>query len=50
MYAWQRIAPDFVIEIQNPKRIEKELDAIGINSKYIYYDYDHVARHIANQF
>ena len=39
-----------MIEIQNPKSIKMELDAIGINSKHIYYDYDHVAKYIANQY
>lgn len=48
VHVWQKIVPDFVIEIQDPEKIKKELDAIGINSKYIYYDYDHVARYISN--
>ena len=49
VYVWQKIVPDFVVEIHNPGIIKKELNAIGINSKYIYYDYDHIAKFIANQ-
>ena len=47
---WQKIVPDFVMEIQNPERIKKELDAIGYNSKHIYCDYDTVAKYVANQY
>ena len=43
---WQRISPDFTIEIQNPELIRRELDAIGINSKNIYCDYDSIAEYI----
>ena len=43
---WQRISPDFTIEIQNPELIRHELDAIGINSKNIYCDYDSIAEYI----
>lgn len=43
---WQKISPDFVMEIQNPKIILKELDSIGINSKNIYCDYDSIAKYI----
>lgn len=49
IYAWQKIVPDYIVEIHQPEIIKKELNALGINSKYIYYDYDHIAKHIANQ-
>lgn len=45
---WQKIVPDFVIEIQNPEGIKKELDAIGFNSKYIYSDFDSIAKYIVD--
>ncbi len=45
---WQKIVPDFVIEVQEPENIRRELDAIGINLKHIYCDYDSVARYTVN--
>ena len=47
---WQRIAPDFEIKIENPESIQKELDAIGINRKYIYCDYDNAAKYTIDYF
>lgn len=47
---WQKIVPDFVIEIQNPKEIKKELDYLGINEKHIFCDYDHVAQYTISKF
>lgn len=47
---WQKIIPDFIMEIKNPEIIKKELDAIGFNLKHIYCDYDSVARYIVNSF
>lgn len=43
---WQKIIPDFTIEIHNPNKIRKELDAIGFNLKHIYCDYDSTAKYI----
>jgi len=43
---WQKITPDFIIKIQNPEAIKKELDAIGFNLKHIYCDYDSIAKYI----
>ena len=43
---WQKISPDFTMEITNPALIRRELDAIGINSKNIYCDYDSIAEYI----
>lgn len=42
---WQKIVPDFTIEVQNPENIRKELDAIGFNLKHIYCDYDSIAKY-----
>lgn len=46
VYIWQVIKPDFIIEVNNPDAIKKELDAIGINLKTIYCDFDSVAKYI----
>ena len=43
---WQKIKSDFVIEIEKPEKIRKELDAIGFNQKHIYCDYDSIAKYI----
>ena len=45
---WQKIVPDFVIEIQNPEGIRRELDAIGFNSKNLYSDFDSIAKYIVD--
>ena len=45
---WQKIVPDFIIEIENPNGIRKELDAIGFNLKHIYCDHDSVAKYIVS--
>lgn len=45
-YYCLKISPDFCIEIHNPEGIKKELDAIGINQKYVYCDYDSIAKYI----
>lgn len=47
---WQRIVPDFEIQVENPKLIQKELDAIGINRKFIYCDYDSAARYTVDRY
>ena len=47
---WQKITPDFTIEVQRPEKIKKELDAIGFNLKHIYCDYDSVAKYIVKSF
>lgn len=46
--AWQKIKWDFVIEIENPENIRRELDAIGFNQKHIYCDYDSIAKYIVS--
>ncbi|WP_330112629.1 FRG domain-containing protein (plasmid) [Cetobacterium somerae] len=46
----QRIWPDIVLVIKNKKQILKDLDTIGINEKYIYNDYDSIAKYIKNKY
>lgn len=46
----QRIWPDFVIVIENKEQILKELDFIGINEKFIYSDYDSIAKYIRRKY
>lgn len=42
----QRIWPDIVVVIKNKNEILKDLDFIGINDKFIYSDFDHIAKYI----
>lgn len=42
----QEVIPDDTIAIENKKEILKELDYMGINSKYIFTDYENVAKYI----
>ena len=42
----QRIWPEYVIVVENKEQILKELDFIGINEKFIYGDYDSIAKYI----
>lgn len=46
----QRIWPDKIIVVENKKQILKELDRIGINDKFIYGDYDSIARYIREKY
>lgn len=46
----QRIWPDYVIVIENKEQILKELDFIGINEKFIYGDYDSIAKYIRRKY
>ncbi|PFV81735.1 FRG domain-containing protein [Bacillus sp. AFS059628] len=45
----QRIVPDKVVVINNKEKILEELDFMGINEKFIYGDYDHIASYIRNK-
>ncbi|MEB8736446.1 hypothetical protein P4H13_05110 [Bacillus cereus] len=45
----QRIWPNKIIVINNKENILKELDFMGINEKFIYGDYDHIASYIRNK-
>lgn len=46
----QRIWPDKIIVINNKEKILKELDFIGINEKFIYGDYDNIAKYITKKY
>ncbi|MFY8295412.1 FRG domain-containing protein [Bacillus paranthracis] len=46
----QKIWPEVVIVVNNKEKILNELDFIGINEKFIYGDYDHIASYIRNKF
>ncbi|MEB8573080.1 FRG domain-containing protein [Bacillus cereus] len=45
----QMIVPDKIFVINNKEKILDELDFIGINGKFIYGDYDHIASYIRNK-
>lgn len=45
----QNIVPDITIKVNNKKRILKELDALDINLKFIYNDYDSIANYIKSK-
>lgn len=46
----QRVWPDVVIVIENKEKVLRELDFIGINEKFIYGDYDSIARYIKKKY
>ncbi|OQR53204.1 FRG domain-containing protein [Bacillus sp. CDB3] len=46
----QRIVPDKVVVINNKEKILEELNFIGINGKFIYGDYDNIAKYITSKF
>ncbi len=48
--AKQRIWPDKVLVINNKARILSDLDMLGINEKFIYGDYDSIARYIKRKY
>lgn len=42
----QGIFPDFTVRITNKEEILSDLDHLGINEKFIFNDYDHIASYI----
>ena len=46
----QRVWPEYVIVVENKEKILKELDFLGINDKFIYGDYDSIARYINRKY
>ena len=46
----QRVWPEYVIVIENKEKILQDLDFLGINEKFIYGDYDSIARYIKNKY
>ena len=49
VWIWQTITPDFVVKVKRPDMIRRELDAIGINLKSIYCDYDSAAKYVVDK-
>lgn len=45
----QTIVPDYVVKIKNQNEMLKDLDTLGINLKFIYNDYDNIAKYITNK-
>ena len=45
----QTIVPDYVVKIKNQNEILKDLDTLGINLKFIYNDYDNIAKYVTNK-
>lgn len=45
----QSIIPDYIFKIYNQNDILNDLDMMGINLKYIYNDYDNIAKYIKNK-
>lgn len=46
----QRVWPDVIIVIENKDVILEELDLIDINEKFIYGDYDSIARYVRRKY
>ena len=46
----QTIVPDYIVKIKNQNEILKDLDTLGINLKFIYNDYDNIAKYITNKY
>lgn len=46
----QRILSDKIVIIHNKEKILSELDFMGINEKFIYGDYDNIAKYIKRKF
>ena len=46
----QTIVPDYIVKIKNQNEILKDLDILGINLKFIYNDYDNIAKYITNKY
>ena len=45
----QRVWPDQVIVVENKQRILQELDPIGINDRFIYDDFDTIAKYVVKR-
>lgn len=46
----QRVWPEYTIVIENKDRILHDLDFIGINEKFIFGDYDNIAKYITQKY
>lgn len=47
--ACQIIEPEFTIEVCDKVNIQRQLDHIGINEKFIFCDYDHIGHYFNNK-
>lgn len=45
----QNISPDYILRINNKGDILNSLDSVGINLKFIYNDYDSIAKYIKSK-
>lgn len=50
LFVPQRIHPDVILVIKNKDKILKELDMLGINEKFIYNDFDSIAKYIKRKY
>ena len=48
--ARQRVWPEYAVVIKNKSQILKQLDFIGINDKFVYGDYDNIAKYIKSKY
>ena len=46
----QRVWPEYIIVVENKEKILKDLDFLGINDKFIYGDYDSIARYVKRKY
>jgi hypothetical protein len=46
----QAINPDYVLKINNKSELLKDLDNLGINEKFIFNDYDHIASYVKQKY
>ncbi|MDS0527137.1 FRG domain-containing protein [Clostridium sp. SHJSY1] len=46
----QKIYKDITVEIVNKKKILQDLNVLGYNEKFIFYDFDRIADHIKNKY
>lgn len=46
----QRVWPEYIVVIENKEQILHDLDFIGINEKFIYGDYDNIAKYITKKY
>ena len=45
----QAVRPDFAVEITNKRELLSDLNGLGINEKFIFNDFDHIASYIKSR-
>lgn len=45
----QNISPDYILKVNCKEEILDALDSVGINLKFIYSDYDNIAKYIKSK-